>query len=270
MRVDNSEANCTPSTGKFSLQPRQTGGGQVREIEPGGWRLSLPGGPAGQYRWAQLDDYLERSRRDFLWKTPFTLELEARVSGVEIAGTWGFGFWNDPFNFSFNLGGAVRRLPTLPNTAWFFNAAPPNFLALHDHPGEGLLAATFSAPRIPAGLLAPAALALPLLLIRPGVCLLRRMAGWIVSDAAGRVELDPTVWRRYRLECSAGGTRYSVDDQQVFATGLVPRGPLGLVIWIDNQYAAFHPDGRIGYGTLSMDEEVWLEVRGIRGRRDHE
>jgi hypothetical protein len=264
MQAEKPESTFVSRARPVSLRPRNSGGGQVQEIELGCWRLSLPGGPAGQYRWAQLDDYLEHSRRDFEWNVPFRLELEARVSGPEIPGTWGFGFWNDPFNFSFNLGGAVRRLPALPNAAWFFNAPPPNFLALHDHPGEGLLAAAFCAPRIPAGLLAPVALALPLVLVRPGVRLLRRMAGWIVSDDASRVDLDPTVWRRYRLECASGGTRFFVDDQKVFATGLVPRGPLGLVIWIDNQYAALHPDGRIGYGTLPVSEEVWLEVRGIR------
>jgi hypothetical protein len=42
-----------------------------------------------------------------------------------------------------------------------------------------------------------------------------------------------------------------------------PRPPLGLVIWIDNQYAAFTPNGRIGFGVLENPEPAWLELKEI-------
>jgi hypothetical protein len=35
-----------------------------------------------------------------------------------------------------------------------------------------------------------------------------------------------------------------------------------VVIWIDNQYAAFTPGGRIAFGVLEGKEE-WIEVKDI-------
>jgi len=46
-----------------------------------------------------------------------------------------------------------------------------------------------------------------------------------------------------------------------------PRPPLGLVIWIDNQYAAFTPDGKIGFGVLANDE-AWLEIKELELKTD--
>ncbi|MDZ4158214.1 MAG: hypothetical protein U1B80_00340, partial [Anaerolineaceae bacterium] len=122
-----------------------TQGSSVEPAGENGWRLQTPEGTAQHYRWAQLDDYLNRSRAAFYWKPPFRLQLRARVSTLDLPGTWGFGFWNDPFNISLGLGGAARRLPALPNAAWFFHASPPNYLSLReDRPAQGLLGAAFS------------------------------------------------------------------------------------------------------------------------------
>lgn len=129
---------------------RATAGAAVTEISPESWRLSLPEGKAGVYRWAQLDDYLHLDRSAFLWRSPVKLTVSARVLTAHVPGTWGFGFWNDPFSISAGIGGTCRRLPALPNCAWFFYASPDNYLALHDtHPAQGFLAATFSSPLIP-------------------------------------------------------------------------------------------------------------------------
>jgi hypothetical protein len=46
-------------------------------------------------------------------------------------------------------------------------------------------------------------------------------------------------------------------------TSVSPRPPLGLVIWIDNQYAAWHPDGKIGFGVLENTEPAWLEIEDL-------
>jgi hypothetical protein len=56
---------------------------------------------------------------------------------------------------------------------------------------------------------------------------------------------------------------FEVDDTQVFESAVSPNPPLGLVIWIDNQYAAFTPEGRIGFGVLENPEPAWLEVKDI-------
>jgi hypothetical protein len=42
-----------------------------------------------------------------------------------------------------------------------------------------------------------------------------------------------------------------------------PNPPLGAVIWIDNQYAAFTPEGKIGFGVLDNPEPAWLEIKDV-------
>jgi hypothetical protein len=56
---------------------------------------------------------------------------------------------------------------------------------------------------------------------------------------------------------------FSVDGTLAFESSVSPNPPLGLVIWIDNQYAAFTPEGKIGFGVLENPEPAWLEVRDI-------
>jgi hypothetical protein len=54
--------------------------------------------------------------------------------------------------------------------------------------------------------------------------------------------------------------QFAVDGRSVFQTALAPRGRLGLVIWIDNQFAAFGPDGKLRAGVLAQPEPAWLEI----------
>lgn len=245
------------------LNPRHTTGSDVVALAPGAWRLSIPSGPGGGYRLAQLDDYSNLPRPRFLWRPPLCLELRARVSDVELSGTWGFGLWNDPFTASLGLAGTARRLPALPQAVWFFYASPPNHLALHDtHPAQGLLAATFASRRIPTLMLAAGLPALPLLAWPPTARLLRRAARHFIAEDATRLDIDPTQWHSYRLEWRADGVNFAVDDKLCFATTVTPCDPLGLVLWIDNQYAAFPPDGRLRFGTL-LNEAVWLELADV-------
>ena len=42
-----------------------------------------------------------------------------------------------------------------------------------------------------------------------------------------------------------------MDDELVFESQVSPRPPLGLVIWIDNQFAAFTPEGNIADAALA-------------------
>jgi hypothetical protein len=246
------------------LEPRQAGGGKVQEIRPGAWKLSLPDGPAGVYRWAQLDDYLPLPSSRFLWRPPFSLKLRARVSGPDLPGTWGFGLWNDPFSMSFGLGGAARRIPALPNCAWFFHGSPPNFLSLRDDlPAQGFFAGTFQAPRLPAPLLALGSPAAALLLMPITARLLRRIARIAIRQDGARVDADPVEWHEYRLDWLKKRARFHIDGREFLDTGISPSGPLGLVLWIDNQYAAFPPNGRVRFGTVSNPEAAWLEVELI-------
>jgi hypothetical protein len=246
------------------LQIRQNAGANVSQVAPGRWRMEIPAGPAGVYRLAQLDDHLNQARNTFPWRPSLKLSLRARVSAADLPGTWGFGLWNDPFSASFGVSGTARKLPALPNAAWFFYAGPPNYLAFRDnHPAQGFLAATFSAPNLPALLLAPGALAVPLLALPATARLVRRMVRVLLGEDAALVAADATQWHDYRLVWEENSVRFFVDDGAMFSTPVAPRGSLGLVIWIDNQYAAFPPSGKLGYGTSQNPEPAWLEVENL-------
>ena len=41
--------------------------------------------------------------------------------------------------------------------------------------------------------------------------------------------------------------------------GRAPRGPLGFVAWVDNQWAVATPRGRFGWGLLASSEQ-WLDL----------
>ena len=243
-----------------ALQTHQTPGTIVKEVSQGVWRLEIPSGSKGHYRLAQLDDYSQLPRKRFNWKPPFHIVLKARASAPDLPGTWGFGLWNDPFSFSLGLGGGTRRFPALPNTAWFFFAAPPNYLSFRDDlPAQGFLAATFRSKSIPAPLLGIGALVLPSILL-PGLAgLLRRAIRRFVRQSAVLLDLDMTAWHAYELDWT-DKVRLSVDGQLVLESPVTPNEPLGFVLWIDNQYAAFPPGGRLAYGFSSNPAPSWIEV----------
>ena len=80
--------------------------------------------------------------------------------------------------------------------------------------------------------------------------------------------LDSKVWTLLNgTDTASIGARSEspsrVDNVLVFESAVSPKGPLGLVIWIDNQYAAFTPEGKIGFGVLENPEPAWLEVKDI-------
>ena len=252
------------------LIPRSTPGARVEEFSQGiqqnAYRLSIPAGAADKYRLAQLDDYTQSTRGRFpldpsLSTSPRTglrLSLFARVSSSSIPGTWGFGLWNDPFGLSLGFGGSPFRLPALPNAVWFFGASEDNYLSFRDDkPAQGFLAQSFRSPKFHL-LLIPAGLALPF-----SRKTTRRLTGKVIDEDGVRLSLDVTQWHRYRLDWREDGVAFEVDDILVFESPVSPHPPLGLVIWIDNQYAAFTPAGKIGFGVLENPEPAWLEVKDV-------
>ncbi len=84
----------------------------------------------------------------------------------------------------------------------------------------------------------------------------------IAEDAAG-LNVDAAQWHRYKLDWREDRVAFEVDDARVFESPVSPRAPLGLVIWIDNQYAAFTPEGKIGFGVLKNPEPAWLEIKDV-------
>ena len=247
-----------------TLRERDAAGGKVLQTGPTAWHLEIPSGPSGEYRLAQLDDYGRLSRKEFPWRPPLKLNLRMRASAQSIPGTWGFGLWNDPFGTALVKGSQVR-LPTLPNAAWFFFASPPNYLSLRDDlPARGQLAAAFQSPaKLPAGLILSLPL-LPLILLPPVGRLLRSQARRYVCQDTAELDLDPTSWHAYEIDWREEVVIFRLDGQKIFETKVNPEGPLGLVIWVDNQYASLPPDGRLGYGTLANEMAAWIEVADLK------
>jgi len=229
-----------------------------------GWRLTIPAGPAGGYRLSQLDDHAHIARKNYPYSLPFSMSLKARVSSASVPGTWGFGLWNDPFGFSFGPEDNFFRLPALPNALWFFYASPQNYLSFRDDkPARGFLAQAFRSPRFHR-LLILAGMALPFSRKKT-----RQLLSNIIDEDSATISVDVTQWHTYRLEWSLTRSAFWADDVQVLESPVSPHPPLGLVIWIDNQYAAFHPDGRIAYGILEGKEE-WLEIESMEIKRSPE
>ena len=242
------------------LNPRwrvtQTGGGQLI-VGEGGLRLVLAGARQTRYADAQIDDYAGLPRREFPWRPPLRMTVRARASGP-LLGTAGFGFWNNPFS---PLGGS----PALPAAIWFFHAAPPSDMPLAQGvPGHGWKAATIDTTAARALRWAP--LALPVTLANQWGALRRRVWPRVQRDlciAEAPVAPPTEAWRSYVLEWRDDRARFLIDGGLVLESGCAPRGPLGFVAWVDNQWMVATPRGRFGWG-LSDAPVQWLELAEMR------
>jgi hypothetical protein len=243
------------------LSPRwratQLGGGQLL-VTGEGLRLALAGARRDHYADAQIDDYAGLARRRFPWRPPLRMTVRARASRP-LAGTAGFGFWNNP------LSPLLEGRPALPAAIWFFHASPPSDMPLaHGVPGHGWKAACIDATQPSA--LAWAPLAPPVLLLNNIPALYQRM--WPRVQRALRIAEAPisapdTRWRTYTLEWHERWARFDVDGVIILETDRPPRGPLGLVAWVDNQWAIATPSGRFGWGLLDVDTQ-WLDLAQLR------
>jgi hypothetical protein len=250
------------------LDPRwrriQAGGGRLA-VTDDGLRLALAGAAREGYANAMIDDYGRSSarpqglpRRRFPWRPPLRLTVHARASGP-LLGTAGFGFWNNP------LAPLADGGPALPAAIWFFHAAPPSDLPLAAGvPGHGWKAACIDATQ-PAAL-AWAPLAPPVLLLNRWPWLAHRI--WPRVQRALRIAEAPIAastanWRSYSLEWRVGYARFAIDGATVLETDRSPRGPLGFVAWVDNQWAVATPQGRFGWGLTSAGTQ-WMDLRLVR------
>ena len=237
------------------MKARTTPGASIEKTEKG-YLLTIPAGDSSSYRFAQMDDYFGLPRRNFPHRS-LTLSLRARVSHLSLPGTWGFGVWNDPFGMSLGFGANRLRLPTLPNAAWFFGASKENHLSFNNNPAQGFLAQSFRSPKFHASLV-PAGMVLP---FSPKTT--RRLMSRVIAEDSSALSVDVTQWHSYRLEWSRNRAAWYVDDAPVFESPVSPNPPLGLVIWLDNQFASFTPDGKIGFGVLETPDPAWLEIEGL-------
>lgn len=238
-----------------SLQLVEQGSGRVESLGDGAYSLQISPQTANSYANAQVADYVDR--RGLSQSAPCEMELYARFDGIP-AGTAGFGFWNAPY------GARVTDL-RLPNAAWFFFASSHSNMPLATgRKANGWKAAVF-APRLP--------LFLPLLPIAPLGFLLMRVpslhrALWPVGQhALGVSEYDipaNLMYERtqYRLRWLSDRTEFYINGALVLTAGS-PRGRLGFIAWIDNQYAVVAPQGHFGGGTVDIAGDQRLTIDGL-------
>jgi hypothetical protein len=246
------------------LQTRLANGGNVQGSLDDQMMLSIPPIAAGKYGLAQVDDYLHLRRSKFPHQAPLKFTLEARVSASDLPGTWGFGFWNDPFSLGFGGGGMARVLPVIPNAAWFFYGSEKNYLSLRDdQPTDGFHAKSIRSTRLPSILSVLAIPGLSFLLWPAAMRLIRKLMRPVIHEEGIGLSIAVDHWHTYALEWTGEQVIFSVDLNEVLTTHISPCGRLGLVIWIDNQFFRFSPDGRISFGVEGVYVDQWLQVRHI-------
>ncbi len=243
------------------MKESATSGASVEKTKAG-FLLRIQKGDSLRYRDAQLDDYSRLPRAEFPHHS-LRLNLSARASAKSTLGTWGFGIWNDPFGLSLGFGGHPFRLPALPNAAWFFYASQESFLSFRGGfdtppqlPANGFIAQTFRSPKFHP-LLLLAGLAFPFSRKKT-----RSLLSRVINEDSAPISMDVTQWHSYSLQWSKTRVVWEVDNIPVFESPVSPHPPLGVIIWIDNQFASFTPDGKISAGILP-NEDSWLEVRDI-------
>lgn len=221
-------------------------------------RLGVPATAGRRYSNAQIDDYAGLARAQYPWRPPLRLTVRARFSAT-LAGTAGFGFWNHPFAPNTGIG-------ALPVALWFLRLSPPNDLPIAlDVPGSGFKAAMINTGTWRARRWLPVA---PLVVVLNRWPLLRRRLWSRVQRDLGIGEallsVPPDTWQHYTIEWYSDGARWLVGERPVLQTEHAPRGPLGFVAWVDNQYAVARPTGRLGWGLCPVPTPQWLDLATVR------
>lgn len=237
---------------------QSTSGAGTVQIVGSGLRLENSGPSAREYTNAQIDDYQGLARAEFPWRPPLRLTVRARFShgSGQLTGTAGFGFWNDPFRMS------GLRPPALPQALWFFYAGRDADMRLApDQPGWGWKASVIDARTRRFLASAPfLALAAPLMGIPPVSAWL-----WRAGQRAARIadQLLPVAmrdWHIYTIDWQRERVRFLLDGCSLSEPSHAPAGPLGLVLWLDNQYLQIAPLGHFRWGTVAKEESQWLEI----------
>ncbi len=243
---------------KPPLTALELGAGHIEYGE--GIRLVVEGATSTKYGDSQIYDYAGLQRRDFMCRPPLRMTVRAWAShnAESLKGTAGFGFWNQPVM-------PGQRLPRLPRAVWFFFASPPSNMAFaRGIPGHGWKAATLDATRLPFLLLAPTA-PLGFLLMRIPALYDRLwpVGQWAIGASEAVLNADLRQPHTYRLDWLRSSVHFFVDDRLVHRAPYTPRGPLGFIAWLDNQYAVVTAQGQLGMGLVDIPERQWLALDSL-------
>jgi hypothetical protein len=75
------------------------------------------------------------------------------------------------------------------------------------------------------------------------------------------IVMPDNAWHHYVIDWQVDSVTWYIDDISVARTPFAPHGPLGLCIWIDNQWLSATPDGQFGWGLVDAIDT--LEIRDI-------
>jgi hypothetical protein len=77
-------------------------------------------------------------------------------------------------------------------------------------------------------------------------------------------------WHTYSLDWQRDSVTFAVDGTIVHEANCAPRGALGFVAWVDNQYAVVTPKGKFGHGLVSAPnpQAIELEIIELPGESD--
>ncbi len=245
----------------MTINDYTSGGGGATKTHGGDWHLEIKDAQSGQLSCSQLDDYRLLSSRDFPHRPPVKLSLWARFShpASRFSGTAGFGFWNDPFMMS------GRKKLTLPVASWFFLAGKDCHMEMVDgQGGQGLKAATLNGWRL------PFLFNLPLLPFQLPWMRSTRFRRWLwpkwkkwAAVEERTLELDLCAWQKYELEWLEHKTIFRINGVVVLTSAPAPKGPFGLVIWLDNQVLQLRPWGSLRYYRANIQNQ-WMEIRDLQ------
>jgi len=84
----------------------------------------------------------------------------------------------------------------------------------------------------------------------------------MITQDAATVLVDVTEKHKYSLLWLRESCLFKVDGETILHTSTSPLPPLGLVLWIDNQFAAWSQDGKLRFGTLD-NPQAWLEIEDL-------
>jgi len=230
------------------------------EIErvPGIARLVVDGAVEGELSDAEIDDHRTAPRWNLHWTPPLTLTIRARFShpAGELRGTAGFGFWNDPFDWTGNV-----QAP--PNALWFFYASPESDMAfVRGARGHGWRAAFLNG-----GKADRVTMAVGNALFRiPAMSKLIFAAAEKRMDAAEYLldDVDMTQWHEYRIEWRAAEAVLFVDAVEKFRAKNPPTTPLGFVAWVDNNATTMGPGKEFSFTRISVPEREWMELAYVK------